>query len=86
MLTTSSNRSYLATMLIAISAVSLVPETANAKAHTCYAVNVPVEVPGIPNASLYGELCVPKHLTASTVQLLVHGGLRDPVDLGPSVR
>jgi pimeloyl-ACP methyl ester carboxylesterase len=39
----------------------------------CQHFMVPVTVENVPDAKLYGELCVPKGRTPSTVQLLVHG-------------
>lgn len=39
----------------------------------CQSFMVPVTVENVPDAKLYGELCVPSGRTPSTVQLLVHG-------------
>jgi pimeloyl-ACP methyl ester carboxylesterase len=39
----------------------------------CRAYMVPVDVPSVGAAEVYGELCVPRGSTPETVQLLVHG-------------
>lgn len=39
----------------------------------CQAMQVPVSLPQMSGATLYGELCVPAQGTPSAVQLLVHG-------------
>jgi pimeloyl-ACP methyl ester carboxylesterase len=39
----------------------------------CQSFMVPVTVEDVPDAKLYGELCVPSGRALSTVQLLVHG-------------
>lgn len=45
---------------------------ANETLETCQSFDVPVDVEGVPDATLYGELCMPKDTTPRTVQLLVH--------------
>lgn len=45
---------------------------------SCQATHVPVSLPGIGDARIYGQLCVPDGGSkADTVQLLVHGGTYD---------
>jgi len=39
----------------------------------CQTFMVPVTVENVPDAKIYGELCVPTGRTPTTVQLLVHG-------------
>ena len=39
----------------------------------CESFMVPVSVENVPDAKIYGELCVPSGTTPDTVQLLVHG-------------
>lgn len=39
----------------------------------CQALQVPVSLTQVPDATLYGELCIPEDRTPSAVQLLVHG-------------
>jgi len=45
----------------------------SAAAASCQSVQVPVAIPGIAAAYLYGVLCLPAGPTPRTVQLLVHG-------------
>lgn len=40
----------------------------------CQPVHVPVTVAGVPGATVYGELCLPRGRHPNAVQLLVHGG------------
>jgi pimeloyl-ACP methyl ester carboxylesterase len=64
------------TRLVAALAVAvplLGPATpAFATAPHCISTVVPVSAPGVPDARIYGELCLPPGPPPSTVQLLVH--------------
>jgi pimeloyl-ACP methyl ester carboxylesterase len=40
---------------------------------TCRALFVPVNIPDVPNAKVYGELCLPPGPPPKTVEFLVHG-------------
>jgi pimeloyl-ACP methyl ester carboxylesterase len=54
-------------------ALALAPLAARADAPHCTAMSVPVDLgPEVPDASIYGELCVPDGPLPDTVQLLVH--------------
>jgi pimeloyl-ACP methyl ester carboxylesterase len=46
---------------------------ASASTPICRSMQVPVTVPGVSNASLYGQLCEPAGARPRAVQLLVHG-------------
>lgn len=72
-----------AAAVVGVAAVSAAGLTAGASAtevqpaavtRDCESARVPVTVPGVPGASLYGELCVPDGADPTAVQLLVHGG------------
>jgi len=67
----------LATLAVATSSLWLTP-TAVARdpddvLPRCEALQVAVSLPQVPDATLYGELCVRADRTPSAVQLLVHG-------------
>jgi pimeloyl-ACP methyl ester carboxylesterase len=64
---------WMAVLAVASVLVLGTPAVAQASS-TCQSMQVPVSLPDIPNAMLYGELCLPDGETPSTVQLLVHGG------------
>jgi len=61
------------TMLFAVALVALAhPEPAEACRQECQPFYVPVSVSGVPDAKIYGELCLPAGGHPKTVQLLVH--------------
>lgn len=67
----------LVLLLVLFTAPVAATPSAAANGHasgTCTSHQVPVTVPGVGDASLYGELCVPRGQSPETVQLLVHGG------------
>jgi pimeloyl-ACP methyl ester carboxylesterase len=55
-----------------VAALLLAHGPARADAPHCQALNVPVNLDGVPGAMIYGELCVPPGPRPETVQLLVH--------------
>jgi pimeloyl-ACP methyl ester carboxylesterase len=54
-------------------AAGLMVTPAQARSGECELVNVPVTLPGTPNAKVYGELCLPSNDAPKSVQLLVPG-------------
>jgi len=67
----------LATLAVAMSSPWLTPAAVAGDSDDvlpqCEAMQVPVSLPQVPGATLYGELCVRAGTTPSAVQLLVHG-------------
>jgi len=66
----------LAALVVSASGFWLTPALADGEEGLppqCQALQVPVSLPQVPGATLYGELCVPAIGTPSRVQLLVHG-------------
>jgi pimeloyl-ACP methyl ester carboxylesterase len=54
-------------------AVCIWPGLSYATSPRCQSLFVPVTVPGVPGAQVYGELCLPDGDVPATVELLVHG-------------
>ena len=68
--------SWLATSAVATSSLWLtaaVAKDSDDALPQCEAMQVAVSLPQVPDATLYGELCVKADKTPSAVQLLVHG-------------
>jgi pimeloyl-ACP methyl ester carboxylesterase len=65
-----------AVTVLAASALWVVSGVAQAAspAPSCQAIYVPVTIPAVSDAALYGELCIPGGHRPTAVQLLVHGG------------
>jgi len=66
----------LAALVVSASGFWLTPALADGEEGLpprCQALQVPVTLPQVPGATLYGELCLPAAGTPSRVQLLVHG-------------
>jgi pimeloyl-ACP methyl ester carboxylesterase len=75
-LTISRRQVHAGLVAVALLAAWCAPGSAQASPPmpSCQAMHVPVTVPGVSDASLYGELCVPGGKTPPAVQLVVHGG------------
>jgi pimeloyl-ACP methyl ester carboxylesterase len=74
----SARRKISVIFIALITALLLVYPASNTDAATtskpkCEDVNVPVNVPGLGQAKIYGQLCLPSGRMPNTVQFLVHG-------------
>ncbi len=71
------NAKRISIVLAAILSMGIALHSHSAKAlgRHCEEMDVPVTVPGVPGATMHGELCTPIGSTPDTVHLLVHSTL-----------